>query len=179
MFSVFLFAADPEQLRAKLANDAAMVHEIAIQMKRRHDASRDEVEKICRRIEEARSLQWPTTADQVSVDALLWMLDYAAEPIIVAKIQGIRYPSLVDEIPLLDEMVAKPGPLPLPDISDLQCEIGYLAPRELRELAERGPPPCEDAHLDAGTELVEVFQSLADDGLGLYTIVDGAKLSHD
>ncbi|MGH7137910.1 MAG: hypothetical protein ACREHD_19350, partial [Pirellulales bacterium] len=96
-------------------------------------------------------------------------------PITIARLRDIRYDSMVDEIPLLDEMVADPGPLPIPDIGRLPCSIGFLGPQRLRELADRGPPPAANPHLDVGTELVEVFESLADDNLGLYTIVDGAK----
>ncbi|HEX7446066.1 MAG TPA: hypothetical protein VF306_00900 [Pirellulales bacterium] len=175
MFSVFLLAADPEKLRERLACDAEMVSEIAAEMKRQ-GASQEEIHRICRRVGEVRCLQWPSPGDQLSVDALVWMLDYAAEPIDMARIQGIRYTSMVDEVPLLDTMVSDPGPLPLPDVRELQCEIGFVGPRQMRELADAGPPPCLNPHLDVGTELVEVFESLADDGLGLYTILDGAKL---
>lgn len=105
------------------------------------------------------------------------MLDYAAEPITIARLQDVRYSSDVDEVPLLAEMTANPGPLPLPDVRGLDCEIGHLPPDKLRELADRGAPPCGNPYLDAGVELIEVFQSLADDGVGLYTIIDGAKIT--
>lgn len=175
-FSVFLFAADPEKLRDRLASDPVLVREIAARVSRKNLMPL-EIEELCTRVSVVRALDWPPSADMLSVNAFMWMLDYAAEPINVARLREIRYSSLVDEIPLLPEMTAHPGPLPLPNVSGLQCEIGYLGPDELRDLAERGAPPCANPHLDAGTELVEIFESLADDGLGLYTIIDGAKLT--
>lgn len=175
-FSVYLFAADPEKLRERLANDVAMLPEIA-QRLTRHGTTPEEIQELCARVRAARSLSWPAQGDLLSVNAFLWMLDYAAEPISVSRLDDIRSSSLVDEVPLLDEMVADPGPLPVPDVRGMDCEIGYLAPHKLRELAERGPPPCANPHLDVGTELIEVFESLADDNLGLYTIIDGATIT--
>ena len=160
-----------------MAHDAGMLPEIARRLARGGD-SPEEIERFCARVSAVRSLKWPTPGDQLSVDAFIWMLDYAAEPINLSRLNDVRYSSLVDEAPLLPEMVADRGPLPVPDVSGLECEIGFLTPSKLRELAERGPPPCANRHLDVGTELVEIFESLADDGLGLYTIVDGAKLRH-
>ena len=113
----------------------------------------------------------------LSVNAFMWMLDYAAEPITVARLQDVRYSSLVDEVPLLLEMTAHHGPLPLPEVHGLDFEIGYVGPDRTPRLGRAGAPPCVNPHLDAGTELVEIFESLADDGLGLYTIIDGAKLT--
>ena len=175
-FSVYLFAADPERLREKLAGDAEMINEIRRRLTRRGDSA-ESIDEVCARVSAVRSLNWPTPGDLVSVDAFLWMLDYAAEPITVARLLGVRYSSLVDEVPLLDQMVADRGPLPIPDVNSLDCEIGFLEPNKLREVAQRGPPTAANPHLDVGTELVEVFESLAGDNLGLYTIINGAKLT--
>lgn len=175
MFTVYLFAADPEKLRDKLANDEALLSEIRARIIRERSPTPEATDEMCAHVAAARRLDWPRPGKMLSVNAFLWMLDYAAEPINVARLRDIRYDSLVDEIPLLDEMVADPGPLPVPDVRRLPCSIGFLSPQRLRELAERGRPPCENAQLDVGTELVEIFESLADDNLGLYTVVDGAR----
>ncbi len=175
-FSVFLFGADPEKLRDTLAADETLAAEIAARASH-YGIWAEQIETLDERMNAIRSLNWPAPGDMLSVNAFLCLLDYAAERINVARLQDVRYSSLVDDVPLLPEMTARPGPLALPDVSGLECEIGYLGPDELREMAERGAPPCADRDLDAGTELVEIFESLADDGLGLYTIIDGAKLT--
>ena len=172
-FSVYLFAADPHKVREKLVGDPALVPEVSARAAR-HGMDREEIQALCARVDEARSLRWPAGVDMLSVSAFMWMLDYAAEPVNISRLQDVRYSSDVDEVPLLAEMTAKRGPLPLPDVRGLECEIGYLPPEELREFADRGPTPCANPHLDVGTELIEVFESLADDNLGLYTIIDGA-----
>ncbi|HUY91860.1 MAG TPA: ankyrin repeat domain-containing protein [Pirellulales bacterium] len=178
-FTVWLFAADPEKLREKWARDPEMLSEIAKQKQGR--ISQDECDAICARIGETRTLNWPAgdDYDYSSVRSFLEMLKYAAESIDIAKLDDVRYSSLADKVPLLPEMTAEPGPLPLPHLGKLEYEIGYLSPQQLRQLAERGPPPCANRDLDVGQELVEIFESLADDGLGLYTIIDGAKLTRD
>jgi hypothetical protein len=175
-FSVLLFAAEPEQLREKVANDVEMVPGIRARLTRR-GAAAAEIDELCARVSAARSLNWPAAGGMLSVDVFLLMLDYAAEPINVARLRDVRYSSVVDEVPLLAEMVADQGPLPVPDVRALPCEIGFVAPNKLRELAERGPPEYADPHLDVGSELVEVFESLSNDNLGLYTIIDGAKIT--
>ena len=177
MFSVYLFGADPEKLRHRFANDDSMLPEIASRIKRRHNAPPDEVDKLCVRVNAVRSLSWPNPGDMLSVNAFLWMLDYAAEPIVCARLRDIRDSSLVNEIPFIREMTAEPGPLPVPDAGKLPCEIGFLCPQQLRESAERELSASPNPQLDVGTELIEVFESLADDRLSLYTIVDGAKLA--
>ena len=175
MFSVYLFAADPKKLREKLATDETMLSEIRARIVRERGPTAEEVDEICARVAAARLLKWPTRGKRLSFDAFLWMLEYAAEPILIARLRDIRYDSLVDEVPLLDEMLADPGPLPLPDVRRLPCNIGFLTPERMRELSQAAPPPCIELCLDVRTELTEVFESLADDSLGLYTIVDGAK----
>lgn len=177
-FSVHLFAVDPQLLRGKLARDVEMVDEIRRRQTSRGDSA-ETIAELCARVSAVRSLNWPARGDMLSVHAFLCMLGYAAEPIMVARLQGVRYSSLVDEVPLLGHMVAERGPLPIPDTSGLDCEIGFLEPSRLRELAERGPPACPQSDLDVGTELVEVFESLAADNLGLYTIINGAKLRRE
>lgn len=174
MFSVYLFATDPEQLRDKLANDRLLVPEIRARIVRDRAPTANELDEMCAVVVEARTLNWPTPGKMLSVNAFLWILDYAAEPILIARLRDVRYDSLVDEVPLLDEMVADPGPLRLPDTRGLPCSIGFLSPERMRELAERSAPPCIEPQLDVGTELIEVFESLAGDNLGLYTIIDGA-----
>lgn len=166
---------DPEQLREKLANDEALVPAVRARIVRERSPTPEALQELCARVAAARLLNWPRSAKKLSVDAFMWMLDYAAEPILIARLRDIRYDSLLDEVPLLDEMVDDPGPLPIPDVSRLPCSIGFLTPERLRDLAERGPPPPLHTQLDVGTELVEVFESLADDTLGLYTIIYGAK----
>lgn len=172
-FTVVFFAADPEKLREKLISDPDLVDEVTA----RAGVAPEQAGEFCARVSAARSLSWPVPGDELSFDAFFWVLDYAAERINVARLQDVRYSSLVDEIPLLAEMTADPGSLPLPDVRGLECEMGYLPPEKLREIAERGPPTAMNPLLDVGQELIEVFESLADDNLGLYTIIEGAKIT--
>lgn len=174
-FTVILFAADPEKLREKLASDLALVDEVVA----RAGVAPEQMEEFCARASAARSLTWPTPGDELSFDAFFWMLDYAAERINVARLQDVRYSSLVDEVPLLCEMTADPGPLPIPDVSELEHEIGFLPPEKLRDLAERGPPLPANPDLDVDEELMEIFESVAEDGLGLYTVIEGAKIKRE
>lgn len=175
MFSVYLFATDPEQLRDTLAHDQLLVPGIRARIVRERAPTANELDEMCAAVAGARNLNWPSPGKMLWVNAFLWMLDYAAEPILISRLRDVRYDSLVDDVPFLNEMVADPGPLPLPDVRRLPCSIGFLAPETMGELAQRDAPPCIEPQLDVGAELIEVFESLADDNLGLYTIVDGAK----
>lgn len=81
MFTVYLFAADPEKLRDKLANDEALLSEIRARIIRERSPTPEATDEMCAHVAAARRLDWPRPGKMLSVNAFLWMLDYAAEPI--------------------------------------------------------------------------------------------------
>ena len=178
MFSVYHFAADPDRLRDVFRHDEQLVPEIVRRMERRGEYSQEEIERLCARVNEGRFGRWPAVAEPLAVNAFLWMLDSAAEPITFGRLRDIRDVDYVDATPFLKEMLADPGPIPVPEVSEINSEIGFLEPMELRELAAQKLPVFDDRHLEAvATELVEVFESLSEDDLGLYSVLEGAKIA--
>lgn len=178
MFSVYLFAADPDRLRDVFHNDEQLVPEIVRRMERRDYYSREEIERLSARVNEGRFGRWPAVAEPLAVNAFLWMLDYAAEPITFGRLRDIRDVDYADATPFLREMLADPGPIPVPEVSEIEFEIGFLQPMKLRKLAAQKLPAFDDHHLEAvATELAEVFESLSDDDLGLYSVIEGAKIA--
>jgi hypothetical protein len=172
MFSVLLFAADTQRLRSILRDDAQLASEVLRRAQSRGVYSAEELEELRLRAMEGRIGKWRCPGDRLSVDAFLWMLDYAAEPVTLGRLRDIRDDRLIGKLPFVEDMLAATGPIPLPEVARTECRIGFLSPAELACLATRDRQPYDDRFVEGiATELEEVFESLAEDNLGLYTVV--------